>query len=278
MYVTNKGRKIFSKISLYALLIVAAVIVGYPFLWMLLSSFKDINEFYLVPPQLFPQKWITDNYVEIFAKWHFGIYYKNSILVTAAQLLGNLVIVLFAGYGFAKYRFRFKTFFFMLILSTTMIPWVATIIPLFIVATRLGWINTYTGLILPGAADAFGIFLARNFIGGIPDALIEAARIDGAGEWKIFFRIVLPAVQPLIAVLTINKMVSSWNAFQWPLLVVNSDDLRTIPIAIANLSSRFYDSYDLKMAAATMAIIPVLAVYIIFQKHFVEGVTLSGIK
>lgn len=221
---------------------------------------------------------MTDNYVEIFTKWSFGTYYKNSIIVTAAQLIGNLIIVLFAGYGFAKYRFRFKTFFFMLILCTTMIPWVATIIPLYIVATNLGWINTYVGLIIPGAADAFSIFLARNFISGIPDPLIEAARIDGAGERKIFFNIVLPSVKPLIAVITINKMVSSWNAFQWPLLVVNSDELRTIPIAIANLSSRFYDSYDLKMAAATMAIIPVLILYIAFQKHFVEGVTLSGIK
>ena len=275
---TSKTRRLFSKSATYILLILVAVIVGYPFLGMLLSSFKDISEFYMIPPRLFPEVWLTDNYVEIFTKWSFGTYYKNSIIVTAAQLIGNLIIVLFAGYGFAKYRFRFKTFFFMLILCTTMIPWVATIIPLYIVATNLGWINTYVGLIIPGAADAFSIFLARNFISGIPDPLIEAARIDGAGERKIFFNIVLPSVKPLIAVITINKMVSSWNAFQWPLLVVNSDELRTIPIAIANLSSRFYDSYDLKMAAATMAIIPVLILYIAFQKHFVEGVTLSGIK
>ena len=275
---TSKTRRLFSKSATYILLILVAVIVGYPFLWMLLSSFKDLSEFYMIPPRLFPEVWLTDNYVEIFTKWSFGTYYKNSIIVTAAQLIGNLIIVLFAGYGFAKYRFRFKTFFFMLILCTTMIPWVATIIPLYIVATNLGWINTYVGLIIPGAADAFSIFLARNFISGIPDPLIEAARIDGAGERKIFFNIVLPSVKPLIAVITINKMVSSWNAFQWPLLVVNSDELRTIPIAIANLSSRFYDSYDLKMAAATMAIIPVLILYIAFQKHFVEGVTLSGIK
>ncbi len=275
---TSKTRRLFSKSATYILLILVAVIVGYPFLWMLLSSFKDISEFYMIPPRLFPEVWLTDNYVEIFTKWSFGTYYKNSIIVTAAQLIGNLIIVLFAGYGFAKYRFRFKTFFFMLILCTTMIPWVATIIPLYIVATNLGWINTYVGLIIPGAADAFSIFLARNFISGIPDPLIEAARIDGAGERKIFFNIVVPSVKPLIAVITINKMVSSWNAFQWPLLVVNSDELRTIPIAIANLSSRFYDSYDLKMAAATMAIIPVLILYIAFQKHFVEGVTLSGIK
>ena len=275
---TNGVRKNLTLVVIYTLLVLIAIVVGYPFLWMILSSFKDISEFYMIPPKLFPQDWLVKNYTEIFTKWNFGIYYKNSIIVTAAQLIGNILIVLFAGYGFAKYRFRFKTFFFMLILSTTMIPWVATIIPLYIVATQLGWIDTYIGLIIPGAADAFSIFLARNFINGIPDTLIEAARIDGASEKRIFFRIILPAVKPLIAVITINKMVSSWNAFQWPLLVVNSDELRTLPIAIANLSSRFYDSYDLKMAAATLAIIPVLIVYIIFQKHFVEGVTLSGIK
>lgn len=275
---TNRVRKNLPLVVIYTLLVLIAIVVGYPFLWMILSSFKDISEFYMIPPKLFPQDWLVKNYTEIFTKWNFGIYYKNSIIVTAAQLIGNILIVLFAGYGFAKYRFRFKTFFFMLILSTTMIPWVATIIPLYIVATQLGWIDTYIGLIIPGAADAFSIFLARNFINGIPDTLIEAARIDGASEKRIFFRIILPAVKPLIVVITINKMVSSWNAFQWPLLVVNSDELRTLPIAIANLSSRFYDSYDLKMAAATLAIIPVLIVYIIFQKHFVEGVTLSGIK
>lgn len=275
---TNRVRKNLTLVVIYTLLVLIAIVVGYPFLWMILSSFKDISEFYMIPPKLFPQDWLVKNYTEIFTKWNFGIYYKNSIIVTAAQLIGNILIVLFAGYGFAKYHFRFKTFFFMLILSTTMIPWVATIIPLYIVATQLGWIDTYIGLIIPGAADAFSIFLARNFINGIPDTLIEAARIDGASEKRIFFRIILPAVKPLIAVITINKMVSSWNAFQWPLLVVNSDELRTLPIAIANLSSRFYDSYDLKMAAATLAIIPVLIVYIIFQKHFVEGVTLSGIK
>ena len=275
---TNRVRKNLPLVVIYTLLVLIAIVVGYPFLWMILSSFKDISEFYMIPPKLFPQDWSVKNYTEIFTKWNFGIYYKNSIIVTAAQLIGNILIVLFAGYGFAKYRFRFKTFFFMLILSTTMIPWVATIIPLYIVATQLGWIDTYIGLIIPGAADAFSIFPARNFINGVPDTLIEAARIDGASEKRIFFRIILPAVKPLIVVITINKMVSSWNAFQWPLLVVNSDELRTLPIAIANLSSRFYDSYDLKMAAATLAIIPVLIVYIIFQKHFVEGVTLSGIK
>lgn len=274
----HKAQRRLKTAGTYILLIGVAVIVGYPFLWMLLSSFKDIREFYLIPPKLFPQSWSLENYKDIFTNWNFGTYYQNSIIVTAAQLVGNLVIVLSAGYGFAKYRFKGKTVSFMLILSSTMIPWVATIIPLYIVATNLGWINTYTGLIIPGMADAFSIFLARNFISSIPDPLIDAARIDGAGEGRIFFRIILPSVKPIIAVITINKMVTSWNAFQWPLLVVNSEKLRTIPIAIASLSSRFYDSYDLKMAAATMAIIPVLIIYIAFQKYFVEGITLSGIK
>ena len=211
-------------------------------------------------------------------KWSFLTYYKNSIIVTTFQVLSNVTIVLCAGYGFAKYKFKGRNFFFLLILSSTMIPWVATIIPLYILANNLKLIDTFLGLIIPGMANAFNIFLARNFMTTLPDSLIESARIEGAGETKIFTHIILPAVKPLIAVVTIQKMIDSWNAFQWPLLVVNRDSLRTLPIAIAKLSSQYYDSYNLKMAAATLSIIPVLTIYIIFQRYFVEGITLSGIK
>ena len=189
-----------------------------------------------------------------------------------------ILIVLLAGYGFAKFNFKGKNSLFLIVLSSTMIPWVATIIPLYILTNSLHLIDTYPGLLIPGMADAFSIFLARNFMSTIPTPLLEAARIDGAGELKVFFRVVIAQVKPLIAVIAIQKMISSWNAFQWPLLVVNSEELRTLPIAMAKLSSLYYDSYNLKMAAATLAIIPVLILYIAFQKYFVEGISLSGIK
>lgn len=275
---TVKQRKMLSGTLLLIVRLCLSVIVACPFVWMVVSSFKTSEEFYYLVPTFLPKAFIWDNYIEIIEKWNFLAYYKNSILITAFQVVANLVIVLCAGYGFAKYKFRGRQFMFIMILSSTMIPWVATIIPLYILANSLNLIDTMLGLMIPGMANAFNIFLARNFMTTIPNALLESARIEGAGERKIFTSIVIPSVKPLISVITIQKMIDSWNAFQWPLLAVNSDSLRTIPLAIAKLSSQYYDAYNLKMAAATLSIIPVLIIYIIFQKNFVEGITMSGIK
>lgn len=275
---TTKNKEKVGKWLFFSFMLLVAIIVVLPFIWMVLSSFKQSHEFYVLIPKLFPERFILDNFSELFQKWNFMVYYKNSIFVTVFQVVSNAVIILFAGYGFAKYQFKGRNFFFIMILASTMIPWVATIIPLYIIANKLHLIDTYTGLIFAGMADAFSIFLARNFMTAIPNALIESARIEGAKESRIFFSIILPSVKPLIAVVTIQKLISSWNAFQWPLLVVNSDKLRTLPIAIAKLSSQYNDAYNLKMAAATVSIIPVVILYAFFQKYFVEGITLSGIK
>ena len=275
---THKKKRTVGKVFCYLLLLCMTIITAFPFLWMILSSFKQSSEFYLLVPKLLPEKFQWNNFTELFEKWSFARYYKNSIFVTAVQVISNILIVLLAGYGFAKFNFKGKNSLFLIVLSSTMIPWVATIIPLYILTNSLHLIDTYPGLIIPGMADAFSIFLARNFMSTIPTPLLEAARIDGAGELKVFFRVVIAQVKPLIAVIAIQKMISSWNAFQWPLLVVNSEELRTLPIAMAKLSSLYYDSYNLKMAAATLAIIPVLIPYIAFQKYFVEGISLSGIK
>jgi multiple sugar transport system permease protein len=267
-----------NKIVLYIVLCICAIFVVFPFLWMIFSSFKKIDEFYIMPPRLLPQKFLLDNFKELFSRGDFGTYYLNSLFVTTIQVIMNIVIVTMAGYGFAKYDFRGKKVLFMGVLATTMIPWVATIIPLYIMAYKTHLIDSYAGLIIPGMADAFSIFLTKNFMESLPTALIEAARIDGAGEFEIFTKLILPLTKPVIAVITINKFITSWNAFQWPLLVVNSDRYRTLPLAIAKFSSQFYDAYHLKMAAATLAIIPVLIVYISFQKYFVSGISLSGMK
>lgn len=274
----DKAKRNIYKGITYVLLIGIAILVAFPFLWMILSSFKDISEFYIMPPKLMPEAFKLDNYIELFGRGDFGRYYLNSIFITMVQVFGNLFIILPAAFAFAKYDFKGKHVIFLIILGTTMVPWVATIIPLYILAGKFRLIDTYLGLIIPGLADAFSIFLARNFISSIPDALLEAARIDGAKEIKIFTNVILPSVKPLIAVISINKLISSWNAFQWPLLAVNSDELRTLPLAVAKLSSQYYDAYNLKMAAAAVTIIPVLIIYIACQKYFVEGISLSGIK
>lgn len=274
----NRAQKSGFPIMIYLLMLAVTVTVAFPFVWMIFSSFKELSEFYTIPPKLLPEKFILDNYAELFSRGQYGKYYLNSILITSVQVVTSLLIDLAAGYGFAKFEFKFRNGFFLMILSSTMIPWVATIIPLFILASKLDMIDTYRGLILVGMADATFIFLARNFMTSVPTPLLEAARIDGAGEFTIFRRVVLPLVKPLIAVIGIQKMISSWNAFQWPLLIVNSDKYRTLPLAIAKLSSQYEDAYDLKMAAAVVAIIPIIIIYIAFQKYFTEGISLSGIK
>lgn len=273
----RRKRKIYI-VLLYIITITVAIIISFPFLWMILASFKEQSEFYLLKPTLLPKHFNFDNFKQLFGKLSIGIYYKNSIIVTVAQVITTLTIVLLAGYGFAKYSFKGKKILFLIVLSSTMIPWVATIIPLYILASNFNLVDTMGGLIIPGMADAFSIFLARNFMSAIPTPLLEAARLDGAGELKIFNKVVLPSVKPLISVIAINKIVSSWNAFQWPLLVVNSDKLRTLPLAVAKLSSQFYDAYNLKMAAAAIAVLPVLILYAFFQRYLVEGVSLTGIK
>lgn len=272
------GNKLVRKIGLVALLCLGSLLVAGPFVWMLFSSFKRIDEFYVFPPRLLPDSFQLQNYVNLFERINFGRYYVNSLFVTTVQVVLNIVIITTAGYGFAKYEFKGKKFIFTIILATTMIPWVATIIPLYMLAYKAHAYDTYFGLIFPGLADAFSIFLARNFIQTIPTSFIEAARMDGGGEFLIFRRVVLPQIRPIIAVITITKFIGSWNAFQWPLLIVGSDDIRTLPLAVAKLSSQYNDQYDLKMAAATLAIIPVLIVYIAFQKYFVSGISLSGVK
>lgn len=271
-------KDVLKKVLLYTVLISASIIIVFPFVWMILSSFKTIDEFYKMPPKILPDKIIWDNYQSLLQKGKFMRYYANSLGVTFVQVTVNIIVVTMAGYGFAKYDFKGKNPLFMCVLATTMVPWVSTIIPLYIIAQKTNAINTYFGLIFPGLVDVFSIFLARNFMMGIHTSLLEAARIDGARESTIFVRLVLPLAKPLLAVITINKFIASWNAFQWPLLVVTGDELRTLPLAIAKLSSQYYDAYNLKMAAASLAIIPVLIVYISFQKYFVSGISLSGVK
>jgi len=264
--------------AVFLVLCLGVVPVVTPFVWMILSSFKEVAEFYVFPPKVLPRKPSLDNFRELFSRGDFGRYYANSLLVTAVQVLFDVVIVTMAGYGFAKYRFRGREFFFTVVLSTSMVPWIATIIPLFLMATSVRANDTWFGLIFPGLADVFSIFLARNFLTSIPTELIESGRMDGAGEFEMFVKLALPLAKPLIAVITIGKFIGSWNAFQWPLLIVGRDELRTLPLAVAKFSSQYNDAYNLKMAAAALASVPVLVVYVAFQKYFVAGISLSGIK
>ena len=264
---------------LYLLLTVALLIVVTPFVWMVLGSFKTSSELRQVPPTWLPEHPTLDNFTSLFSRLSFGTYFTNSTLVAVAVTVGNLLFCSMVGYALAMLNFRGKKVIFALILGTLMIPGVVTFVPLFVLVANMGLVNTLPGLILPFLVGPFGVFLMRQFIMGLPKDLVEAARIDGAGEMKIFLRIILPLLGPAMATLGILTFLGSWNNFLWPLVVAQTNDSYTLPVALALYSTgQNQTEYGLLMAGATVVVLPVLVVFLIFQRHFIQGIATTGIK
>jgi multiple sugar transport system permease protein len=254
------------------------VLVG-PFLWMLLGSFRPDRELKQVPPAWLPQHPTLDNYRTLFTELDFPTYFLNSAVVAVAITLGNLVFCSMLGYALAKLHFPGKRVIFALVLGTLMVPGIVTFVPLFVLVSNLGMVNTFPGLIFPFLAGPFGVFLMRQFISSLPDELIHAARVDGAGEWRIFRSIILPLCKPALATLGILTFLTSWNNFLWPLVVAQSNEHYTLPVALAiyALGENKAD-YGLLMAGSVVIIVPVLVVFLVLQKHFVRGIAMTGIK
>ena len=267
------------RILLYLVLTLGAILMLLPFFWMITASFKSLNEVIQIPPQWLPKQWDFRNYPEVFRQQPlFGRYFLNSVIVAAVTVASVLITSSLAGYAFAKYNFPGKNVFFVFVLSTMMIPFQIRMVPLFVMVSGWKLLDTYTGLILPGLVDAFGIFLMRQFIASIPTDLIDAARIDGASEPGIFLWIILPLIQPALSALAIFTLIGNWESFLWPLLITNSDELRTLPIGLALFSGRYLQRFDLQMAAATIAVLPMVLAFFVLQRRFVEGITLTGLK
>jgi multiple sugar transport system permease protein len=263
----------------YVVLAVALLLTVVPFLWMLLGSFKPEAELQRVPPTWWPETPTLQNYRELFDRLNFPRFFGNSVLVAVAVTAGNLVFCSMVGYALAKLDFAGKRVLFALVLGMLMVPGVVTFVPLFVLVSNLGLVNTYPGLILPFLVTPLGVFLMRQFIAGLPDQLIEAARIDGAGEWRIFSRVILPLCGPPLATLGLLTFLSSWNNFLWPLVVAQSEDKYTLPVALALYSvGQNATRYGLLMAGAVVIIIPVVALFIALQRYFVESVATTGIK
>ncbi len=264
----------------YAVLVFGAVLMLLPFEWMVVASLMAPNEIMARPLVWLPAVLEFHNYARLAEAIPLGRMYLNSLIVTTAITLGILVSSSLAGYGFAKFQFPGRDILFMMVLATIMIPFFVYLIPVFYVVSQLGWVDTYQGLIVPNIVTAFGIFLMRQYMLSLPDELLDASRIDGASEFAIYWRIVLPLVGPALGALAILAFVYQWNAFLWPLVIIRSGDLATIPIGLNSL--RVYASQpeviNLQMAGATVAIIPVLAVFAIFQRWFVQGIALTGLK
>lgn len=263
----------------YVVLTGGLVLLVGPFLWMLLGSFRPDRELKQVPPSWLPQDPTLDNYRTLFTQLDFPSYFFNSAVVALAITLGNLVFCSMLGYALAKLDFPGKRIIFVLVLGTLMVPGVVTFVPLFVLVSNLGMVNTFPGLIFPFLAGPFGVFLMRQFMLSLPDELIHAARVDGAGEWRIFRSIILPLCRPALATLGILTFLTSWNNFLWPLVVAQSEEKYTLPVALAIYAiGENKSDFGLLMAGSVVIIVPVLVVFLVLQRHFVRGIAMTGIK
>ena len=266
----------------YTVLIVLALIMLVPFVWTVSTSFKQQSGLMTVTPQFIPDPASLDAYRTLSDRMDIPRLIFNSFLVTIAGTTGQVIFAAMAAYAFSRMTWRGRDTVFLLYLATLMIPIQVIIIPQFILIRQFGWVNTYQGLIIPGLFNAFGVFLLRQSFLTLPRDLEEAAFIDGANLFTVFWRIVLPLSKPALATLTVFNFMALWNAYLWPLFVARKEDVATLPGALANLagSSRYQGSveWNVVMAGAVITILPILIVYLFAQKWFVRGVTLSGIK
>jgi len=273
-----RHHKNINKVGFYLLLTLGALVMAFPFFWMITTAFKSGTEISATPLLWLPSSLRWENFTTPFVEKPFFRWFLNSLLVSGCVTLGNLLFCSLAGYGFAKYNFPGRNILFLVVLATFMIPQQVTMVPLFLVVKNLGWVNSYAGLIIPVMIDAFGIFLMRQFIQDIPGDYIDQARIDGASEFRIWWSVVLPLMTPILSALGILTFLNNMDEMLWPLIVVTSEELRTIPLGLATFENTYQTVYNQLMAVALMATIPVFIVFIIFQKKIIQGMTLSGLK
>jgi len=274
-----RGRDRAARAVLYAVLALGLLVVIGPFGWMLLSSFKPEAEIRQVPPTWWPEAPTLGNYQELFSRLDFPRYFLNSTLVAALVTLGNLVFCSAVGYALAKLRFPGRRGLFVVVLGMLMVPAMVTFVPQFVLVSNLGLTNTYAGLVLPFLAGPFGVFLMRQYLLSVPDDLIEAARVDGAGEFRIFWQVVLPLCGPALATLGILTFLASWNNFLWPLVVATTEDKYTLPVALALYSvGQNRTDFGLLLAGAVVVVLPVLVVFLVLQRQFLRGIATTGLK
>lgn len=256
-----------------------ALVVMYPFLWLVLSSFKESGDIIRIPVTLWPREWTLSAFRLIWEESNLPRAYANSLGVSAAIVASVLFTSSLGGYIFARLQFPGRQIIFYFILSTTMVPFVTLLIPLYLVMLDLNLLNSYTALWLPAGVSSFGIFLCRQFIVGIPQDLFDAAKLDGASDFAIYYQIILPLIRPVLSALAIFSFLGSFNSYLWPLVVLNDERLYTLPLILVQVSSTMGGAnYQAVMAGSLLASIPTIVVYLIFQRNFVQGIALSGVK
>ena len=265
-------------LALNAALIVFGALSLIPLLWMVSASFMSTGEATTFPPPLVPARPTLSHYADLFGRLALGRYALNSAFIAVVTTLASLAINASAGYAFAKLRFRGRDMTFRTLIAGLAIPVQVAMLPLFLLVKALGLVNTYGGVIIPGLASIFGIFLVRQYALAIPDDLLDAARIDGAGEWRVFRSIALPAIRPVLATLALWTFLATWNDFMWPLIVLSDDRRYTLPVALAGLVGEHAQDVELMMAGAVVTVLPVLVLFLFLQRFFVEGVTEGAVK
>ena len=267
------------EVLVYLILTLGLVVTVAPFLWMVLGSVKTPEELLKLPPTWLPERPTLGNYRRLFDELDFPRYFGNSVIIAGVTTASNLVFCSMLGYALAKIDFIGRNKLFLLILGTMMVPGSVTLIPLFVLLSKLNLVNSLAGVILPGAVGAFGVFLMRQFMLGIPDDLLDAARVDGASEFRIFWRIALPLAMPALATLGILTFLGSWNNFLLPLIVLTDDAKYNLPVALATFAiGQHRADNGMLMAGSVAIIIPVLIVFVALQRHFTEGITMTGLK
>jgi multiple sugar transport system permease protein len=269
----NKNTK---KVFIYTILIFGSFVMLFPLVWMISTSFKTPMEVFSL--SIFPENPTWDNYKTILKDTLFGKWFLNSLIIALITTFSVAFFDTLVGYILSKFRFVGKQVIFIFILSSLMIPTEMLVIPWYLMSTKLGWVDTYWGIMFPGVISAFGIFLMKQFMESIPDDLLDAARIDGMNEFSIFFKVAVPQVFPALAALCIFTFLGNWNAYLWPLIVIESPEMRTLPVGLAFFSGENEDYWELIMTGATVAVIPLIIVFLFLQRHIIKGITLTGLK
>lgn len=274
---TARRRQRALTITIGAALGVGALITAFPFFWMLATSIKPQRESVDFPPSILPQDPTFEFYVRLFTELDFARYLGNTVIVVLFGFVG-LFLMAMAGYAFAKFDFRGRRWMFFLVLATMMIPIQVTMIPTYLILNGMKLTNTLVGIALPTLVTGFSIFLFRQFMSTIPTEMLEAARIDGAGEFRIFLQIVLPMSGPILAVQVVLTFIGGWNSFLWPLIIASDQKLYTLSVGLALLNQQLAVNPSLQMAAASVMVVPILLVFVIFQRYVIQGFALSGLK
>jgi ABC-type glycerol-3-phosphate transport system permease component len=274
-------QRILRQIPLYLAALLGAFLTLLPFIWMILSSLKNNAEIFRYPPTIFPEVVRLDNFIKLFEMWPFGTWYINSMLIASIGTVAVLFFSSLAGFGFAKYEFKGRAVMFGILIASTMIPFQLILIPLFIQISRLKMIDSYAGLIVPFMAPALGIFLMKQFMSAIPNELLDSARIDGCSEFGIYWNIIVPLLRPAMGTLAIITFLGSWNSFLWPLVILRSEAMMTLPIGLARLTENVPGKtrdFGVIMAAASLVSVPVIVVFMAMQRQFIAGLLSGSVK